>query len=311
MSSVTDGEPEHEGSELADARPGRGRGRRGRLWGRKDDDLPIVGDLDADEVAELLRRSNTSLSPETEPLAEADADRWSDVIDRSLGRPLATIDPEEFEAAPPASEDPTLRGTLTDRMERMRVETPADDSDAADAAEAQPEIETDEVTPEDWTSVITRATSRPFGDTLGIRAPEEPAAAAPETEPENEPEVEAEVEPEVEAEPVAEARHELPDQRSTAEEAGQRVIAAAVDAGFAEPTPVVAPKGLARLRRKPGAAAGPKREARATTEYVEPPLLEEPIPNIDQPADVPRRPAEVLAHARAEIEAELAPAPAP
>ena len=54
MSSVTDDEPGPEGSRLDESRSGRGRGRRGRLWRRHDDETPAVAEMDDDEVAELL-----------------------------------------------------------------------------------------------------------------------------------------------------------------------------------------------------------------------------------------------------------------
>ncbi|MCG8152548.1 hypothetical protein GUY44_18830, partial [Pimelobacter simplex] len=308
MSSVTDNEPEPEDSRLDDARPGRGRGRRGRLWRRQDDDAPVVADLDPDEVAELLRRSNTSVAPDDAPDAPGAGD-WSDVIDRSLGRPLTEIDPEEFEVTPPsAADDPSLRGTLTDRLERMRSDSEPDSEPDSPARAEEPAEVADES--HDWAAVISRSTSRPFGDAHGLAAPEPELAAEPAAEPDLDPLTsetwiieEAEPQPEPQADP---ATAELPDQRRTDEEAGQRVIADAFDGGFAEPTPVAQPKGLARLRRRPGgSSAAPRPEARPLQEFVEPPLLDEPIPHIDQAPEVPRRPSEVLAHARAEIEAEL------
>ncbi|MFB9764785.1 hypothetical protein ACFFOS_10360, partial [Nocardioides kongjuensis] len=408
MSSVTDGEPGPEDSRLTESRSGRGRGRRGMLWRRHDEDVPAVGELDADDIQELLRRSNTSVPLEVEvdePTAVAEeapyddiasrvgsrtgalpdpgdvddvdwgsmvephtpddldsvdsddapgSDRfgpgpstdWASVIDRSLGRPLTEIEPHEFEAgSSAATDDPSLRGTLTDRLQRMRSESVEEPEDVAaeeteddgTGAEADDAAEQEEQSQSgDWSAIIARATERPFGDAHGVTEPaaeDEPVVepesgpvaesepvdpltaevwveegdAAPEPEPvaEVEPVVEPEPEPEpvVEAAPVAEQA--IPDHRLTDEEAGQRVIAAAVDGGFAEPTPVPQPKGLARLRRRQGAGSAPRPQARPLQEVVEPPLLEEPIPNIDRTDDVPRRPEEVLAHARAEIEAEL------
>ena len=63
MSSVTGDEPESEDSRLDESRPGRGRGRRGRLFRRQDDDRPAVGEMDADDAAELMRLSGTSMAP--------------------------------------------------------------------------------------------------------------------------------------------------------------------------------------------------------------------------------------------------------
>ncbi|HVK28904.1 MAG TPA: hypothetical protein VM575_11215, partial [Nocardioides sp.] len=518
MSSVTDDEPGSEDSGLDESRPGRGKGRRGRLWRRHDKETPDVGELEEDDLQELLRRSHTSgmvegedapepTAPAThEPPADMLADTDPDNIAARVGNrtgPAATA-PEDADdvdwralvsptddapadeaatdgaaddgddmpaegvpaddagltedgnaaddpAAGDAVDDVVLDETSAEPVAGESVDessvgevdaaldVPGEDGDAADEPAEDPvtapldEGAEGTATPDeaegesaaDWAALIDRAVSReepapvegglaarmarvrqdpslaeyngeappawpapqPLADSDGgtivgddwsaiISRATRPAAADPLTDPLLDPledesvdrsaddspveslgESVAEVEeppapdpltdplpdpltdpydhlfvadetPGVEEvpaaeelgtgaeEPVAEepaapapaARATPGDHHTTDEEAGQRVIAAAVDGGFAEPTPVPAPKGLARLRRRNSPGSAPRPEARPLQEFIEPPLLEERIPDVDGPPEIPRRPAEVLAQARAEIEAELAPA---
>ncbi|MFC7504737.1 hypothetical protein ACFQRR_21985, partial [Nocardioides sp. GCM10030258] len=301
MTSFTDGEPESEDSGHADAPSGRGRGRRNRLWRRHDQDAPAVGELEPDEIQELLRRSHTAavldagseahpsapalhdpdgLVPEdpdniaarvahrAHPIAEpapgtddvdwgslvspaaltgTDADDleppvvpadpaqgahsgtadWADVIDRAVGRRIADLPVEETVDIEAVA---TGRG-LSERLERLRVDSPADESAAitddepvdepAAVPPAQP-VDEEPIDPNDWSAIISRATRRPTIDPLT-----DPLEPTPETLPlgildeqataPGEPDVEAEVPAEVAAEVPAEVVEEAVEAEVVAE----------------------------------------------------------------------------------------------
>ncbi|MDN5746020.1 MAG: hypothetical protein L0H31_12965, partial [Nocardioidaceae bacterium] len=292
MSSVTNDEPDPEGSRLDESRRERGKGRRGLSWRRRDNDPPEVAELAPDDVEELLRRSHTAAG------AQPATDQREDSP--------ATLN--DLRAADQSHDDTDDTAPATQGNRRSRGELLEGDGEIAALVGHRNAEAADEPEP-------------------GPKPGPEPGAKT-EHEVESDAEASAEGEPGDEVESGLESGAQIGDAdhieatstdqaaetndparlESGDEVAGQRVIAAAVDGGFAEPYPAPAPRGLARLRRRTGPASAARPDAKPLPESLEPPMLEEPIPDIDRPHETPLRPAEVLAHARAEIEAELAPA---
>uniref|UniRef100_UPI0035E3F8E2 hypothetical protein n=1 Tax=Nocardioides stalactiti TaxID=2755356 RepID=UPI0035E3F8E2 len=214
MSSATDGEPVDERG-LDPARRGRGRMRP---WRRKDEHIPETGELDADDIEEFIRRSN-AMADEGEPTP----------VD------FLTDDLPDEDAAPDDA------GPHEDIASRV-----------ASRPKAEQTGEYDEFAPEgddsvDWGSFVVPDPLAPVGDTP---SPAEERAARAEQTPEAAVEPTAEepidwgaiVSPTPEPEPA-----EAP---TTDVDAARKVIADALDIGFAEPLPDAAPQRKLWPRRK-------------------------------------------------------------
>lgn len=312
MSSASDGEPRSEDPRLSDARRGRGRGRRGRLWRRHDDELPVVGGFEPDEVEALLRLGSTTEASDRRPedaVAEDPAeprssDRTDSISSRVGGR-------SGHAPTRPADADDVNWGALVTPGEddRPPVPEPADlgpeTSDAADewarlidrsagrSAEAPDEPAAEEARRQTTAADQARGGS----DEDRAEAPTDAPALVPDEDPAAD-EIEAATE-----QATPEREPDGPERHRSEESAEERVIADAVEGGFAAPFPALQPKGLGRLRRRAtGAGSLPKLHPRSGPEFVDAPMLEEPIPDLDRPTEVPKRPADVLAHSRTEDE---------